>query len=182
MGLFSPSSTTLEARLADSVEAHRLATAQVAALTDDLQTAVTLASTREALATQLAADLQTSATQITELEFSKAVADAGISDLKSKLAASLSFLEGTFAPEALATLTPESIKAAVASHIEATAGRRAVELAASQGTPALATDTATAKPEQDIVATFEAASPEVRAQMFADPITRAALRRANNSV
>ena len=150
MGLFSPSSTTLEARLADSVEAHRLATAQVAALTDDLQTAVTLASTREALATQLAA--------------------------------SLSVLEGTFAPEALATLTPESIKAAVASHIEATAGRRAVELAASQGTPALATDTATSNPEQDLVATFEAASPEVRAQMFADPLTRAALRRANNSV
>jgi hypothetical protein len=161
MGIFSPSNKTLEARLADSVEAHRIATAQVATLTDDLQT---------------------SATRITELEFSKAVADAGISDLKSKLAASISFLEGTFAPDALATLTPESIKAAVASHIEATAGRRAVELAASQGTPALATNSTTSTPEKDIVATFDAASPEVRAQMFADPITRAALKRANNSV
>lgn len=173
MGLFSPSSTTLEARLADSVEAHRLASAQVAMLTDDLQTAVTLASSRETLATQLAADLAAErAASATHLANATLAADS--------LAAA--FAPFNFAPDFLATLVPASIAAAIASEIEARAGRRAVELAASQGTPALATDTATANPEQDLVATFDAASPEVRAQMFADPLTRAALRRANNSV
>lgn len=173
MGLFSPSSTTLEARLADSVEAHRLATAQVATLTDDLQTAVTLASTRETLATQLASDLATERlASATHLANATLAADS--------LAAA--FAPFNFAPDFLATLVPASIATAIAAEIETRAGRRAVELAASQGTPALATDTATSNPEQDLVATFEAASPEVRAQMFADPLTRAALRRANNSV
>ena len=173
MGLFSPSSTTLEARLADSVEAHRLATAQVATLTDDLQTAVTLASTRETLATQLAADLDKERIE-KQIHLATAIL-AG-----ECLAAA--FAPFNFSEEIRATLIPDNITTAIANEIEARAGRRAVELAASQGTPALATDTATANPEQDLVATFEAASPEVRAQMFADPITRAALRRANNSV
>lgn len=173
MGLFSPSSTTLEARLADSVEAHRLASAQVATLTDDLQTAVTLASTRETLATQLAADLATErAASATHLATATLASDS--------LAAA--FAPFNFTDEIVATLTPATIATAIAAEIETRAGRRAVELAASQGTPALATDTTTSTPAQDIVATFEAASPEVRAQMFADPITRAALRRANNSV
>jgi hypothetical protein len=173
MGLFSPSSTTLEARLADSFEAHRLASAQVATLTDDLQTAVTLASTRETLATQLAADLATErAASATHLATATLASDS----------LSAAFAPFNFTDEIRATLTPGTIATAIADEIEARAGRRAVELAASQGTPALATDTTTSTPEKDIVATFEAASPEVRAQMFADPITRAALRRANNSV
>lgn len=173
MGLFSPSSTTLEARLADSVEALRVATAQVATLTDDLQTAVTLASTRETLATQLANDLDKERIE-KEIHLATAIL-AG-----ECLAAA--FAPFNFSEEVRATLLPDNITAAIAAEIETRAGRRAVELAASQGTPALATDTATSNPEQDLVATFEAASPEVRAQMFADPITRAALRRANNSV
>jgi hypothetical protein len=173
MGLFSPSSTTLEARLAESVEAHRLASAQVATLTDDLQTAVTLASTRETLATQLAADLDKERIE-KEIHLATAIL-AG-----ECLAAA--FAPFNFSEEIRATLLPDNITTAIAAEIEARAGRRAVELAASQGTPALATDTATSNPEQDLVATFEAASPEIRAQMFADPLTRAALRRANNSV
>ena len=173
MGLFSPSSTTLEARLADSVEALRLASAQVATLTDDLQTAVTLASTRETLATQLANDLDK---ERIEKEIHLATAILAGECLNA------AFAPFNFSDEIRATLIPDNITTAIAAEIEARAGRRAVELAASQGTPALATDTATSNPAQDIVATFEAASPEVRAQMFADPITRAALRRANNSV
>lgn len=126
MGLFS-SSATLEQRVAQLESDLATAAAQVSTLTDDLATATQRALTAESSVAALTG------------ERDAAVAAHTAAAADNAVLSQVANLIGLTA-EALAGLTPETAPAAFAAAFEARAGARAVELAASQGVPAIPTE------------------------------------------
>ena len=126
MGLFS-SSATLEQRVTQLESDLAAATARVSTLTDDLATALARAVAAEAAH----AEAQTGLDNTRGLLATSAAENAILAPLAPAAG---------FTPEQLAALTPETAPAAFAAAIEARAGARAVELAASQGVPPVPTE------------------------------------------
>jgi hypothetical protein len=157
MGLFS-SSATLEQRVTQLEADLATASAQVSTLTDDLATATQRALTAESSVAALTG------------ERDAAVAAHTAAAAENAVLRQVANLIGITA-EAVAALTPETAPAAFAAAFEARAGERAVELAASQGVPAIPTEPSgsVADSDADIYERFAAAESTEATRMYFDP-------------
>jgi hypothetical protein len=165
MGLFS-SSATLEQRVAQLESDLAASAAQVSILTDDLATATQRALTAEGLVVTLTA------------ERDAATAAHAACSAENAVLSQVANLIGLTA-EAVAALTPETAPAAFASAFEARAGARAVELAASQGVPAIPTEPSgtVADSDEAIYDRFAAADSAEATRMFQDATLGPVIRR-----
>jgi hypothetical protein len=165
MGLFS-SSATLEQRVAQLESDLAASAAQVSTLTDDLATASQRALTAEGLVVTLTA------------ERDAATAAHAACAAENAVLCQVANLIGLTA-EAVAALTPETAPAAFAAAFEARAGARAVELAASQGVPAIPTEPSgtVADSDEAIYDRFAAADSAEATRMFQDATLGPVIRR-----
>ena len=165
MSLFS-SSATLQQRVAQLESDLAASAAQVSTLTDDLATATQRALTAEGLAAEIPAVRATLAT-----------AEETGTRLTALVSAFASVLGLT--PDSLAAITVETAPAAFASAFEARAGARAVELAASQGVPAIPTEPSgtVADSDEAIYDRFAAADSAEATRMFQDATLGPVIRR-----
>ena len=156
MGIFS-SSATLEQRVAQLETTLAAANENVAILGEDLATAIERAVTAEALVAELPAVRATLAT-----------AEETGTRLTALVSAFVTVLGLT--PEALAALTPDTAPAAFAAALDARVGHRAVELAASQGVPPIATNPSgsAADSAETIYDRFAAADSVTSTRMYQD--------------